>query len=75
MENQNLFKIYDFYDGECFITFTILGFTHDNKIVTVAIENRGKITVKDFDIISDYDDEYFEYSCNYTKIYIKDFID
>ena len=75
MENQNLFKSYDFYDGEYFITFTILGFTHDNKIVNVAIENRGKITVRDFDIISKYDDEYFEYGCDYTKIYIKDFID
>ena len=75
MEKENLFKIYDFYDGECFITFTILGFTHDNKIVTMAIENRGKITVRDFDIISEYDDEYFEYGCDYTKIYIKDFID
>ena len=43
------------------------------KEVQLAVTNRGKISVLTYDLYEDENGEYFEYGCNYGKIYIEDF--
>ena len=63
---------YQYFDGESFITFNIVYATE--KEVQLAITNRGRITVTTYDLYTDSNDnEYFEYGCDYNKIYIEEF--
>ena len=63
---------YQYFDGEEFITFNILYITE--KEVQLAITNRGRISVTTYDLCTDNDgNEYFEYGCDYDKIYIEEF--
>lgn len=64
-------KEYELYDGEAFITFNIIGLT--DREITVAITNRGKISVQTFDLKSDGERPYFEYGLYCEKIYIDEF--
>lgn len=65
---------YWLYDGDCFITFYLLNINTDDMTVDVAINNRGKLTTKDYDLYIDKDyNLYFEYGIYYQKIKIDDF--
>ena len=65
---------YQYFDGESFITFNIVYATE--KEVQLAITNRGHITVATYDLYTDNNgNEYFEYGCDYNKIYIEDYSD
>ncbi|MDE6473648.1 MAG: cystatin-like fold lipoprotein [Clostridia bacterium] len=65
---------FEFYDGECFITFNIVSINIERKIIQVAVTNRGKISVIDYELLEDSNHEfYFEYGVTFKKIYIKDF--
>lgn len=71
--NQVYLKEFEFYDGEAFITFNILGFNEENNTVEVAITDRGKITVREFDLYEDDNGFYIEYRHILEKVYFKDF--
>ena len=71
--NQVYLKEFEFYDGETFITFNILGFNEEKNTVEVAITDRGKITVREFDIYEDFNGYYIEYRHMLEKIYFEDF--
>lgn len=84
MNNQNnqqriQFKDYylnefNLFDGENFITFTLVYLDIARNTVTVAITDTGKIVLSDYDLYEDSEGNlYFEYGSQYTKIYIKDF--
>ncbi len=62
---------YQYFDGETYITFNIVYATE--KEVQLAVTNRGRISVLTYDLYEDENGKYFEYGCNYDKIYIEDF--
>ncbi|MDE6275741.1 MAG: cystatin-like fold lipoprotein [Clostridia bacterium] len=65
---------FEFYDGEDFITFNIVSINFERKAIQVAVTNRGKISVIDYDLLEDSNNEfYFEYGVTFKKIYVKDF--
>ena len=65
---------HDFYDGECFITFDVIEVNFDRNEITVAVTNRGKISVLAYDLLSDKQGNlYFEYGVGFEKIYLNDF--
>ena len=73
MKNYYL-KEYEYFDDDYYIIFTILGLNFDNKTIEIAISNRGKLSVKEYDLFQDCNgDFYFEYGVMLDKIYIKEF--
>lgn len=71
--NKFYLKEFQYFDGEAFITFNIVNLDSDNKTVKLAISNRGRISVVDYDLLEDENGFYFEYGCEYKKINIEDF--
>ncbi|MDE6274946.1 MAG: cystatin-like fold lipoprotein [Clostridia bacterium] len=48
----------------------------ERKAIQVAVTNRGKISVIDYDLLEDSNNDfYFEYGVTFKKIYVKDFIE
>jgi len=83
MENE-VFKITDFrkkyylsefqlFDGEEFITFNIVDINTERNEITVAVTDRGKISVITYDLKRDGDRFYFEYGVMCDKIKVDDF--
>ena len=72
---KNKFYLHEFkiYDGEAWITFNIVAISELKNEISVAVTNRGKITVVTYDLYQDENGYYFEYGCEYTKININDF--
>ena len=72
---KNKFYLHEFqiFDGEAWITFNIVEISELKNEISVAITNRGKITVVTYDLYQDENGYYFEYGCEYTKININDF--
>ena len=67
-------KIYDFYDGEDYVNFTILNLNLDKKLIQLAISDRGKISIVDYDLLQTKNGEfYFEYINALNKIMLEDF--
>ncbi len=67
-------KEFQYFDGECDITFNIVDINFENKTIKVAVTNRGKISVIEYDLIQDKNgDFYFTYGCMLDKIEINDF--
>ena len=65
---------FQFHDGEVFITFNIVSIDTNKKEITVAISNRGRISVTTYDLLTDNNGFlYFEYGVDYEKININDF--
>ena len=65
---------FQLYDGEVFITFNIVAIDTDKNEITVAISNRGRISVTTYDLLTDSNGFlYFEYGIDYEKINIDDF--
>ncbi len=65
---------YDFYDGECFITFDVIEVNFDRNEITIAVTNRGRISVLAYDLLTDKQDNvYFEYGVGFEKIYLNEF--
>ena len=62
------------HDGEVFITFNIVAIDTSKNEITVAISNRGRISVTTYDLLTDSNGFlYFEYGIDYEKINIDDF--
>lgn len=69
-------KEFQYFNGEYNITFNIVDINTEKMIVTLAITNLGKISVVDYDLKRDKDNNlYFEYGCEFSKIKIDDFED
>ena len=65
---------FQFHDGEVFITFNIVAIDTNKNEITVAISNRGRISVTTYDLLTDSNGFlYFEYGIDYEKINIDDF--
>ena len=65
---------FQLYDGEVFVTFNIVAINTDKNEITVAISNRGRISVTTYDLFTDSNGSfYFEYGINYEKINVNDF--
>ena len=65
---------FQLYDGEVFVTFNIVAINTDKNEITVAISNRGRISVTTYDLLTDNNGSlYFEYGINYEKINVNDF--
>ena len=65
---------FQFHDGEVFITFNIVSIDTSKNEITVAVSNRGRISVTTYDLLTDSNGFlYFEYGIDYEKINIDDF--
>lgn len=65
---------FQLHDGEVFITFNIVAIDTSKNEITVAISNRGRISVTTYDLLTDSNVFlYFEYGIDYEKINIDDF--
>lgn len=65
---------FNFFDGEYDVTFNILDINLDKSIVKIAVSVAGKIYTTEYDLFNDKQNNlYFEYGCEFTKIYLKDF--
>lgn len=72
-EFRNLSE-YELYDGECFITFNLVGVDLDRNELQVAISDRGRISVVTYDLITDKNGRlYFEYGVMFERVYLDDF--
>ena len=57
------------YDGEVFITFNIVSIDTSKNEITVAISNRGRISVTTYDLFTDSNGSfYFEYGNGCEKL-------
>ena len=66
---------FDFFDGDDFVTFNIVGYNSDQSGILVAVTDRGKISLVTYDILTDnIGRRYLEYGCMFDRIYIDDFI-
>ena len=65
---------FQLYDGEVYVTFNIVAINTEKNEITVAISNRGRISVTTYDLLIDNDGSfYFEYGVDYEKINVSDF--
>ena len=65
---------FQLYDGEVYVTFNIVAINTDKNEITVAISNRGRISVTTYDLLTDNNGSfYFEHGVDYEKININDF--
>lgn len=64
---------FEYYDGECFITFNIVGIDTTRNEITVAVSNQGKISVCTFDLKTDGERFFFEYGPMFENIDLNDF--
>ena len=65
---------FQFFDGECDITFNILDVNTEEMTITLAVTNRGKISVLEFDLKRDREqDLYFQYGVDKNEIKVDDF--
>ena len=77
-EKSEIWKYYlsefQLHDGEVFITFNIVSIDTSKNEITVAVSNRGGISVTTYDLLTDSNGFlYFEYGVDYEKINVSDF--
>ena len=53
MKKQYQLSEFQFYDGEEFITFNLIDINTEKKEITVAVTDRGRISVHTFDLLED----------------------
>ena len=67
-------KEFEYFDGESFITFNIVSINFERKTIEVAVTDRGKISVIEYDLHQDgKGDLYFEFGPSYERIAVDDF--
>lgn len=64
---------FQLYDGECDITFNLVGIDFIKEEITVAVSNRGRISVVSYDLLKNDNGYYFEYGIDFEKIHLNDF--
>lgn len=65
LEDDSEFEI---FDGEDFIKFNIIDINVERREITVAVTDRGRISVITYDLMRDGCRSYFEYGSPYTQI-------
>lgn len=77
MELKNYYlKEFSLYDGEFDITFNIIDVNSEKSTITVAICKAGKISVQEFDLRLDKDNNlYFFHGVDYEKVILDNFED
>ena len=66
---------FQLYDGEVYVTFNIVAIDTSKNEITVAVSNRGRISVTVYDLLTDNNGSfYFEYGVDYEKINVNDFV-
>ena len=73
MKNKFYMHEFQYYDGECFVTFNIVDLNELKGEIQVAITRQGKISVVTYPLLSDEKGYYFEYGCEYKKLSVNDF--
>ncbi len=73
MRNKFYMKEFQYYDGECFVTFNIVDLRELKGEISVAITKQGKISVVTYPLLEDENGFYFEYGCEYKKMSLNDF--
>ena len=73
MKNKFYMHEFQFFDGECLITFNIVDLDENKKEIYVAVTRQGKISVVTYPLLQDNDGWYFEYGPCYEKIEINNF--
>ena len=64
---------FEWFDGEDYITFNLVGIDLVKNEARVAVTDRGKISVVTYDLLTDKDGGlYFEYGAMFTRIYLYD---
>ena len=71
--NITILSEFDYFDGEEFITFDALDVDCEKMVIRLAVTNRGRISVVDYDLKYDNDLLYFEYGLYNEKIYLFEF--
>ena len=65
---------FSLFDGEYDVTFNILDVNTDKMTITVAITRAGKISVIEYDLKRDREqDLYFQYGVENTQVNVNDF--
>lgn len=65
---------FEWFDGEDYITFNLVGIDLVKNETQVAVTDRGRISVITYNLLTDEDDSlYFEYGVMFTRIYLDDF--
>ncbi|MEG1751959.1 MAG: hypothetical protein RR247_02730 [Clostridia bacterium] len=65
---------FQFFNGECNITFNIVDIDTEKMTIKLAVSNLGKISVIEYDLKRDTNNNlYFEYGCEFSKIEVDDF--
>ena len=73
MKKQYQLSEFQFYDGEAVITFNLIDIDTEKREITVAVTNRGKISVQTFDLLEDQGRLYFEFGVSFNQIDVDDF--
>lgn len=73
MKNKFYMHEFQFFDGECLITFNIVDLDENKKEINVAVTRQGKISVVTYPLLQDNNGWYFEYGPCYEKIQIDNF--
>ena len=63
---------YEHFDGEAWIVFDMLYLDLEKNTATIAVSNRGKISVIEYDLMKIEDELYFEFN-PITRISLADF--
>ena len=72
--NKFYLKEFQLFDGEDTVVFNIVALYEESDTITVAVTKNGKITVTDYDLLSDKNGRYFEYGIvGQERIHIDDF--
>lgn len=73
MKKQYQLSEFQFSDGEEFITFNLIDINTEKKEITVAVTDRGHISVRTFDLLEDRGRLYFEYGAMFEHVHLDDF--
>lgn len=75
-KQQNYYmKEFLYFDGENYITFYILEIDFIKGTVLLDISKNGRFCRTEYDLILKENNWYFEYGCDFEKIFIKDFME
>ena len=61
MKNKFYLKEFQHFNGEDDVTFNIIDVNENDNKITVAITRTGKISVYEYDLLTDEKGQYFEY--------------
>ena len=65
---------FEWFDGEEYITFNIVGIDAAKNEIQIAVTNRGKISVITYDLLTDKNGRlYFEYGAMFEHVHLDDF--